>query len=196
MNTPVVTPGADTTNPGGVLGLNIGAANTLQVNLSLSALESVGKSRTLSNPKILTMDNEAATIQQGTDIPYTTQSDKGSQTEFKKATLSLGVTPKITPEGYVQLKVLATNDTPGATTPKGDVAINTMSLTTNALVKNGETLVLGGIYTTGATESEAGVPLLNKIPLLGWLFKTKTQTGPNVKELLIFITPTIASQPM
>ncbi|MCG2710226.1 MAG: type IV pilus secretin PilQ [Thermodesulfovibrionales bacterium] len=191
----VNTPLAGVTGPGGVLGLSLGSASTVQVNLSLSALESVGKSRTLSNPKILTLDNKEANIEQGTAIPYTIQTDKGPQTDFKMATLGLTVTPTITPEGNVQIHVKATNNTPGATTPTADIAINTMSLTTNALVKNGETLVLGGIYKTSTTESETGIPLLSRIPILGWLFKTKTQTGPNVKELLILITPTIVTKP-
>ena len=73
--------------------------------------------------------------------------------------------------------------------------MDTKTINTNALVKNGETLVLGGIYTTSTTEGEEGIPLLSRIPILGWLFKTKTQSGPNVKELLIFITPTIVTRP-
>jgi len=194
VNTPVVTAGSSTTNPGGVLGLSLGNANTVQVNLSLSALESVGKSRRLSNPKIMTMDNEAATIQQGVSIPVQTVSAEGTKTEYVNATLSLGVTPKITPDGYVQMKINATNNALGILTPQG-YAIETKSVNTQALVKNGETLVIGGIYTTNTSEGEQGIPLLSKIPILGWLFKTKTQTGPNVTELLVFITPTIVTKP-
>jgi len=194
VNTPIVTAGSSTTNPGGVLGLSLGNANTVQVNLSLSALESVGKSRRLSNPKIMTMDNEAATIQQGVSIPVQTVSAEGTKTEYVNATLSLGVTPKITPDGYVQLKINATNNALGILTPQG-YAIETKTVNTQALVKNGDTLVIGGIYTTNTTEGEEGVPFLSKIPLLGWLFKTKTQTGPNVTELLVFITPTIVAKP-
>ncbi|HBR22512.1 MAG TPA: hypothetical protein DD713_08125 [Nitrospiraceae bacterium] len=194
VNTPIVTAGASTTNPGGVLGLSLGSANTIKVDLSLSALESVGKSKRLSNPKIMTMDNEAATIQQGVSIPVQTVSAEGTKTEYVNATLSLGVTPKITPDGYVQLKINATNNALGILTPQG-YAIETKSVNTQALVKNGDTLVVGGIYTTNTSEGETGIPLLGRIPLLGWLFKTKTQTGPNVTELLIFITPTIVTKP-
>lgn len=193
VNSPVVTPSTSGTNPGGVLGLTIGSANQVQVQLSLSALESIGKSKTLSNPRILTMDNEAATIQQGRSFFVQTVSQAGTQTEEKKATLSLNVTPKITPDGYVQLKVAATDDT--LEVVGANPVVNTKSLNTNALIKSGETLVLGGIYTTGVTEGETGVPLLSKVPVLGWLFKTKTQTGPNNKEMLIFITPTIVDRP-
>ena len=194
VNTPIVTAGSSATSPGGVLGLSLGSASTVQVNLSLSALESVGKSRRLSNPKIMTMDNEAATIQQGVSIPVQTVSAEGTKTEYVNATLSLGVTPRITPDGYVQLKINATNNALGILTPQG-YAIETKSVNTQALVKNGDTLVIGGIYTTNTSEGEEGIPLLRSIPLLGWLFKTKTQTGPNVTELLIFITPTIVTKP-
>lgn len=194
VNTPIVTAGASTTNPGGVLGLSLGSANTIKVDISLSALESVGKSKRLSNPKIMTMDNEAATIQQGVSIPVQTVSAEGTKTEYVNATLSLGVTPKITPDGYVQLKINATNNALGILTPQG-YAIETKSVNTQALVKNGDTLVVGGIYTTNTSEGETGIPLLGRIPGLGWLFKTKTQTGPNVTELLIFITPTIVTKP-
>jgi type IV pilus secretin PilQ/predicted competence protein len=192
VNTPILTAGASTTNPGGVLGLSLGSASTVQVNLSLSALESINKARTLSNPKILTLDNEAATISQGQTFFVQTTSAEGTKTEEKQATLSLAVTPKITPDGYVQLKVIATDNSLTSVTPP---VMDTKTLNTNALVKNGETLVLGGIYTTSTTEGEEGIPLLSRIPILGWLFKTKTQSGPNVKELLIFITPTIVTKP-
>jgi len=194
VNTPTVTAGPSTTNPGGVLGLTIGSANTATVSISLSALESIGKSKRLSNPKVMTMDNEAATIQQGVSIPVSTVSAEGTKTEYVNATLSLGVTPKVTPDGYVQMKINATNNALGILTPQG-YSIETKSVTTQALVKNGDTLVIGGIYTTNTTEGTEGVPLLSKIPLLGWLFKTKTQTGPNVTELLVFITPTIVTKP-
>lgn len=194
VNTPIATAGASTTNLGGVLGLSLGSATTVKVDLSLSALESIGKSRTLSNPKILTMDNETATIQQGQTFFVQTISDAGTKTEEKQATLSLTVTPKITPDGYIQLNIIATNDTLQPGTAGATAVINKESLTTKAIVKDGETLVLGGIYKTSTAETETGVPLLSKIPVLGWLFKTKTQTGPNVKEMLIFITPTIVTK--
>ncbi|MDP3048283.1 MAG: type IV pilus secretin PilQ [Thermodesulfovibrionales bacterium] len=195
VNTPILTAGASATNIGGVLGLSLGSATTIKVDLSLSALETIGKARTLSNPKILTMDNEAATIQQGQTFFVPTISAEGTKTEEKTATLSLTVTPKITPDGYIQLDIIATDDTLQSGTAGASAVINKKSLTTKAIVKNGETLVLGGIYKTSTTEAEAGVPLLSKIPVLGWLFKTKTQTGPNVTELLIFITPTIVTKP-
>lgn len=191
VNTPTFTAGPGATSPGGALNLNIGRANAINVSLSLSALESIGKSKTLSNPKILTMDNEPATIQQGRTFFIETVSQAGTQTQQQSATLSLNVTPKITPDGFVQLKVTATDNSLESVSPP---VVNTKSLNTQALVKNGETLVLGGIYTTDVTEGEKDVPFLSKVPGLGWLFKTKSQSGPNVKELLIFITPVIMPQ--
>ncbi len=194
VNTPTVNAGPATSNPGGTMNLTVGHANSLSVNMSLSALESIGKSKTLSNPKILTMDNESATIQQGTTFFIPTVSQSGTQTQSQTATLSLQVTPKITPDGYIQLKVNATDNSLQPGTAGATAVVNTKSLTTQALVKNGETLVLGGIYRTDESESSDRVPLLSKIPGLGWLFKTKNVNGPNISELLIFITPTIVRQ--
>ncbi|MGC2064561.1 MAG: type IV pilus secretin PilQ [Thermodesulfovibrionales bacterium] len=194
VNTPVLTTGPGTTTPGGALGMTVGAVNALKVDLSLSALESITKAKTLSSPKILTMDNEAATIQQGTTFYIPTVSQAGTTSTPVTATLSLNVTPKITPDGFVQLKVIATDNSLQPGTAGADAVVNTKSMTTQALVKNGETLVLGGIYRRDEATSEDGVPFLSKVPGLGWLFKTRSQTGPDVKELLIFITPTIVTQ--
>jgi type IV pilus assembly protein PilQ len=193
VNTPTDPAGSAASVPGGALGLTVGHANTLKVDLSLSALESIGKSKTLSNPKVMTMDNEKATIQQGSTFYIATVSQAGTQTQAQTATLSLEVTPKITPDGYVQLKVTATDNSLVSVNPP---VVDTKSMTTQALVKNGETLVLGGIYTSTKTENEDGVPLLSRIPGIGWLFKTKKLVGPTTKELLIFITPTVITQQM
>ncbi len=196
VNTPTVGAGPSTSNAGGAMNLTLGHANSMSVNLSLSALESIGKSKTLSNPKILTMDNEAATIQQGTTFFIPTISQAGTQTQSQTATLSLTVTPKIAPDGYIQLKVNATDNSLQPGTAGATAVVNTKSLTTQALVKNGETLVIGGIYRMDDSETSDAVPVLGRIPGLGWLFKTKNRIGPNIKELLIFITPVIVSKPM
>ncbi|MEJ2695316.1 MAG: type IV pilus secretin PilQ [Candidatus Sulfobium sp.] len=195
VNTPTVTGGPDQNSPGGTMGMTVGHANTLQVKLSLEALESIGKAKTLSNPKILTMDNESATIQQGKTffIPLTSQA--GPTTQTQQATLSLTVTPKIAPDGYVQLKVNATDNSLEPGTAGAQAVVDTKSLTTQALVSNGETLVLGGIYTNVETDSRDRVPLLGKIPVIGWLFKTDTKVE-SVSELLIFITPRIVKHEM
>lgn len=194
VNTPTTAAGPATSNPGGTVNMTIGNANTFNVNMSLSALETINKAKTLANPKILTIDNEAANIQQGTTFFIPTVSQAGTQSQPQSATLSLQVTPKITPDGYVQIKVQATNNSLEQGTAGASAVVDTQSLSTQALVKNGETLVLGGIYQKSTTEAENQVPLLNRLPILGWLFKTKQSSGPDVTELLIFITPTILTQ--
>jgi type IV pilus assembly protein PilQ len=194
VNTPTIPAGPTTTNPGGAINMTVGSANSVNVNLSLSALETISKAKTLANPKILTMDNEAATIQQGTTFFIPTVSQAGTQTQAQTATLSLTVTPKIAPDGYVQLKVVTTNNTLEPGTAGADAVVDTQSMTTQALVKNGETLVLGGIYQKDESEANTQVPFLGRIPGLGWLFRERTTLGPKVRELMIFITPTILSQ--
>jgi type IV pilus assembly protein PilQ len=140
------------------------------------------------------MDNEAATIQQGTTFFIPTVSQSGTSSQPQTATLSLNVTPKITPDGFVQLKIQATDNSLQQGTAGASAVVNTKSLTTQALVKNGETLVVGGIYRVDESETSDRVPLLGKVPGLGWLFKTKNKIGPNTQELLIFITPTIVER--
>jgi type IV pilus assembly protein PilQ len=194
VNTPTTPAGPTTDNKGGAINMTVGSANSVNVNLSLSALETISKAKTLANPKILTMDNEAATIQQGTTFFIPTVSQAGTQTQAQTATLSLTVTPKITPDGYVQLKVVTTNNTLEPGTAGADAVVDTQSMTTQALVKTGETLVLGGIYQRDESVADTQVPFLGRIPGLGWLFRERTTLGPKVKELMIFITPTILSQ--
>jgi type IV pilus secretin PilQ/predicted competence protein len=195
MATPVPSMGSSagsSASPAGGIRFDMGSASTISVNLALSALETINKSKTLSNPKILTLDNESAEIKQGRTFFVSTTSSEGTKTEEKSATLSLKVTPRIAPNEFVSLEIKATDDTLESVNPP---VVNTKSVETKALVKNGETLVIGGIYTNDLTEGEEGIPFLRKIPLLGWLFKSQSQTGPNVKELLIFITPIIVNSP-
>jgi type IV pilus assembly protein PilQ len=186
VNTPTSAAGAAASAAGGII--NIGYTETVQVNLSLEALESVGKTRSLANPRVLSLNKQSASIQQGVQIPYTVIEDGTAKTEFQSATLSLSVTPEIKPNDLIELTVTATNDTP--TQVGTQIGINTQSVTTKARVKNGETLVLGGIYTNTESEGEDRVPVLGEIPVLGWLFKTKS-VSDSPKELLIFITPNI-----
>ncbi len=184
VNTPVTPAGPAARVPGGVLA--IGYTETFSVNMSLEALESVSRVRKLANPRLITIDKQAATIKQGVQIPFSTVSSEGTKTEFQEATLELNVTPEIQPNGILKLVVTAKNDTPVAI---GDsTGINKQEIQTQALVKDGQTLVLGGIYTNTEQENVTGVPLLSKIPLLGWLFKTRSSTT-QPQELLIFITP-------
>lgn len=175
---------------GGALGLTLGSiTNTFTLDLQLSALEGTGQGKLLSNPKIVTLDNEKALIKQGRKIPYATTSAEGTKTEFVDAVLSLEVTPTITPGGAISMNIKVTKDEPGATTPAGPI-IEKKEANTSVLVRDGETIVIGGIMTSKKLEDTSGVPLLYKIPILGWLFK-KEAVKEETTELLIFITPRI-----
>jgi type IV pilus assembly protein PilQ len=165
--------------------------DNLRLDLSLTALESSGKGKIISSPKIVTTDNKEAVIEQGTQIPYTTVSASGTNVQFVDATLSLKVTPHITPDGRVSMKLEAKNDSqgdvaPGSLTP----SINKKKATTEVLIRDGETTVIGGILQITRTESRSGLPWLSKIPVLGYLFRHDINTSQN-RELLIFITPKI-----
>ncbi|HEX2721048.1 MAG TPA: type IV pilus secretin PilQ, partial [Candidatus Deferrimicrobium sp.] len=168
--------------------------DNLRLDLSLSALESSGKGKIISSPKVVTTDNKEATIEQGTQIPYSTVSASGTNVQFVDATLSLKVTPHITPDGRVSMKVDVKNDSqgdvaPGSTTP----SINKKKATTEVLIQDGDTTVIGGILQITRNESRAGLPWLSKIPVLGYLFRKDTNSVQN-RELLIFITPKILKQ--
>jgi len=167
--------------------------DNLRLDLSLSAMESSNKGRVISSPKVITIDNKEATIEQGTQIPYSTVSASGTNTQFIDATLSLKVTPHITPDGGVIMKLEAKNDSQGDVGASGQPAINKKKATTEVLIRDGETAVIGGILQITRKESEAAVPWLSKIPILGYLFRKDTTSSSN-RELLIFITPKILTQ--
>jgi type IV pilus assembly protein PilQ len=176
---------------GGVIS---GSAPYSTINLALSALEDIGDSKTLSNPRVLTLcpipgsPCEAATIQSGTQIPVSTTTAEGSTTEFINANLSLNVTPEIKPNDMIEIEVSVNKDEPVAV--GGETGIDTNSVQTKARVKNGETLVIGGIYENTKTNPKSGIPGLRKIPILGWLFG-KEEFSDGTDELLILITPRI-----
>ncbi|MDD5761650.1 MAG: type IV pilus secretin PilQ [bacterium] len=175
-------------------GINFGILrDNLRLDLSLSALEASGKGKIISSPKIVTMDNKEATIEQGTQIPYSTVSASGTNTQFIDATLSLKVTPHITPDGRVSMKLEAKNDSQGEAGADGKPAINKKKATTEVLIGDGETTVIGGILQINRSESRAGLPWLSKIPVLGYLFRKDANQTRN-RELLIFITPKILKQ--
>jgi len=204
-NNPIVTPtaynpgtGIGTGNVnlpghggGGVLGLVFTAANGKALSLELTASQIDGKSKSIASPRVLTADSTAATISAGTEIPYSTVSAAGTVVQFKPALLSLIVTPKITPDDKVNMKVTLTQDTVGAVFG-GIPSINTKKVDTQVLVENGGTLVIGGVYTQNENEAKNSVPLLADIPLLGWFFKNETRATEK-RELLVFITPKILS---
>ncbi|HEX9205010.1 MAG TPA: hypothetical protein VF853_03685, partial [Candidatus Deferrimicrobiaceae bacterium] len=129
-------------------------------------------------------------IEQGTQIPYSTVSASGTNVQFVDATLRLKVTPHITPDGRISMKVEAQNDSPGPAAPNGQLSINKKKATTEVLILDGETAVIGGILQVQRAESQSGLPWLSKIPVLGYLFRKDTNTASN-RELLIFITPKV-----
>jgi type IV pilus assembly protein PilQ len=163
------------------------AANRF-LNLELSALEADGKGKLVSSPRIVTADNNRATIEQGTEFPYQQATSSGATSvAFRTAALRLEVTPKITPEGNIILTLNITKDSRGETTAAG-VAINTKRISTQVLVENGGTVVIGGIFELNETENETKVPLLGDLPAVGNLFKSRQRTS-NKQEMLVFITP-------
>ncbi|WP_232020221.1 type IV pilus secretin PilQ family protein [Sulfuriflexus mobilis] len=166
--------------------------NLLQ--LELSALQEEGRGETISNPRVVTGNQKEAYIEQGTEIPYLEASSSGAATvSFKKAVLSLKVTPQITPDDRIIMDLTVTEDTLGALVPVGGgsvPSINTQEVTTQVLVDNGETVVLGGVYSRVQSERSERVPFFGDIPYVGFLFRNKAQTDDK-RELLIFVTPKI-----
>ncbi|WP_082579976.1 type IV pilus secretin PilQ [Pelomonas sp. Root1444] len=163
------------------------------LNLELSALESDGKGKVVSSPRVITADQVKALIEQGEELPYQVATASGATSiAFRKANLKLEVTPQITPEGSVILSVDVNKDSRGTLTPQG-YAINTKHVQTQVLVENGGTVVIGGIYTQDEGETINKVPLLGDVPVLGNLFKNKTRTTSKT-ELLIFLTPKVVSE--
>ena len=162
------------------------------LNLELQALESDGKGKIVSSPRVITADQTEALIEQGEEIPYNVATSSGATSvQFKKASLSLKVRPQITPEGNVILDVEANKDSRGANTDAGP-AIDTKHVKTLVLVENGGTVVLGGIFTQTDRDEVNKVPLLGDVPVLGNLFKNKSKIS-NKTELLIFITPKVVT---
>ncbi|OPY00271.1 MAG: Type IV pilus biogenesis and competence protein PilQ precursor [Syntrophorhabdus sp. PtaU1.Bin002] len=185
-------PAAVAEGSGGVLGIFIGsAADSLNVDVQLSALESDGKLKIISHPKIVTSDNKPAKINQGKQIPYQTVSQSGTQTQFADAVLGLEVTPQVTKDGNVRLKIKTTKDSADFDnlTVAGPT-IDKREAVTEIIIKDGETAVIGGIYESTENWSDSGVPFLNKIPLLRWLFDREYKKREK-SELLLFITPVI-----
>lgn len=163
------------------------------LNLELSALESDGKGKVVSSPRVITADQVKALIEQGEELPYQVATSSGATSiAFRKANLKLEVTPQITPEGSVILNVDVNKDSRGTLTPQG-YAINTKHVQTQVLVENGGTVVIGGIYTQDEGETVNKVPVLGDVPFVGNLFKNKTRTTSKT-ELLIFLTPKVVSE--
>ena len=182
-------------NGGGLVFVFGSAGGAANLNLRLSAAENSGTIKTISSPRVVTIDNVDATISQGISIPYSQTSAAGVTTTFVEARLELRVTPHVTQEGSIQMKVQATNNQPNPqlTGSNGQPSISRREARTEVLVKDGDTTVIGGIYTRRNSEAWNEVPVLSKIPILGWLFKKKAVTDDRT-ELLIFITPRIVNR--
>ncbi|UYG09660.1 type IV pilus secretin PilQ [Halomonas sp. M4R1S46] len=160
------------------------------LDLELRALESEGKSQTISQPRVITANQSTAVIKQGTEIPYQEAASSGATNiEFKEAVLSLEVTPQITPDNRIIMDLVINNDTVGELFG-GVPSIDTNEITTQVLVDNGQTVVLGGILTTEQVRSLFKTPFLGDLPVLGNLFRHTENTNDKV-ELLVFITPRI-----
>ena len=201
-----VVPGVDNrmnvslpvTSPAGRIGFQVASlVDGTILDLELSALESENKGEIIATPRITVANQQEAYIEQGTEIPYVQATSSGATSvEFKKAVLSLKVTPHITPDNRVILDLVVTQDTRGETvsTSTGPaVAIDTQEIKTQVLVENGETVVLGGIFQQLNTDDTSKVPLFGDLPVVGRLFK-KTSTVYQKRELLIFVTPKIVTE--
>ena len=187
VNLPVV-------NPAGSIGIGLLGSSYL-LNLELSAAQNEGRGEVISSPRVITANQKEATIMQGVEIPYQQSASSGATTtQFKKAVLSLKVTPLITPDKRVILDLDVSDDTVGQLVQSatgGTVpSINTREIITQVLVNDGQTVVLGGILETTKTKTADKVPYLGDIPVLGHLFKSTINVN-NKTELLIFITPKI-----
>lgn len=178
--------------PGGAMGISFGTlTSNISLDLRLNAAASAGLIKIVSTPKVATLNNKSAKITQGQQIPYTSSTSDKVETKFVEAALSLEVTPHINANGTIGMKIDAKNDSVGQATGGSTApAINKKQATTEMLLRDGETTVIGGIYVDSDNESDDGVPYLMDIPLLGRLFKSNLKTKVKT-ELLIFITPRI-----
>jgi type IV pilus assembly protein PilQ len=194
MSTISNLPGAGSSTGGLTLSI-FNAAATKTLTLELNASELDGTSKNIASPRVVTGDKTAATIESGVQVPYQQLGALGAITiAFKDAVLGLTVTPQITPDDRVSMKVAVHNDTVG-NIYSGVPSINMNKVETSVLVENGGTVVIGGVYTQDATDSVQQIPLLGDIPIIGWLFKSDTVTKAK-KELLVFITPKILKDSM
>ncbi|MCB9728759.1 MAG: type IV pilus secretin PilQ [Deltaproteobacteria bacterium] len=195
-NFAVNLPAAAGAGAGGALGLTLGSlGGAANLNLRLSAAEDTGQVKIISAPKILTIDGKKASIRQGVSIPISVVSANGVNTQFFNAELKLEVQTNTSPDGNIRLDLDITKNEPdfGQTSANGAPTIQKKEAHTSLLVRDGDTTVIGGIFTRNTGSSNAKVPFLSKIPILGWFFQNHRETD-NRSELLIFITPRIANR--
>ncbi|MFA5624186.1 MAG: type IV pilus secretin PilQ [Bradymonadales bacterium] len=195
-NFAVNLPASVGTGSGGAIGMTFGSiGGAINLNIRLSALEEKGFLKIVSSPRVMTLDNVAASIQQGTSIPISVVSAAGTNTVFFDAILSLNVTPHVTRDGNIFLKIKLTKNEPdfGNTGADGNPSILKKEAATELLIPDGDTTVIGGIYTRATSQSMKGIPFLSSIPFLGYFFRSTSETD-NRTELLIFITPRIVNR--
>ena len=173
-------------HPVGALGMTLARAADYVLNLELTALENEGGGEVLANPRVMTVDRKEAFIKQGVAIPYETVSQEGTSTELIDAVLELKVTPQITPSGEVMMELEITKNSPDT----GTGGIDKREVKTTVQVKDGETLVLGGIYEQTNGKNNFKIPFFGDLPGIGFLFRKK-EVNEDKRELLIFITPKI-----
>lgn len=175
------------------VGISLGSlTHAVNLDLLLRALEIEDKVKIISSPRILTLDNNMASITQGTAIPFATTSASGTMTQFVDASLKISVKPHVTADRRVIMDIIASNNSPKSVPGASGPGIDKNEATTRILVKDGETAVIGGIFVIEDGESTNGPPVLNKLPFIGWMFRNRI-TIHNRRELLIFITPRIIS---
>ncbi len=193
VNLPATLTAAPTSTVSLAVG-NVMANYNLDLKLSMGEVE--GYTKVLSSPKIITLDNQPAKIESGQQIPYqeTAGASGATSVSFKDATLSLEVTPHITNDNQVILKLKISKDSPDYShTVGGEPPINTNSVESTVILKNGQTIVIGGLMQQTTEKTVTGVPGLMRIPILGWLFKTKRIYNPQ-NELYIFVTPHVLNE--
>ncbi len=177
-------------SPGGTSGIGIlRQTGSAVLKAEITALESLGLGKTISNPKVFTLDNQVATIKQGEEVAYQSTGAEGADTSFKEATLNLTVTPSIVGDGNVLLEVSVTNDTVNRAFA-GDPGINKMEISTKLLIADGDIVVIGGIKKNKVFNTKSQTPGLGNVPVFGNLFKGKSKSD-SMDELLIFIAPRI-----
>lgn len=178
---------------GSTLGFRLGSVNDyFNLDLRLNYAENESLARIVSRPSITVLNNRSATILQGSKIPFLSSSSSGTSVQFQEAGISIAVTPQVTNDGAVLMKLNTASNEPGSASVGGNVIINVRQASTEMLVKSGRTAVLGGVFKVTEAKSENGVPGLKDIPVLGWLFKGQSKSTGR-EEMLIFITPYVLS---
>ena len=190
-DTPSLLVNLPATDPAGAVNFLIGKVGSYLLQLELSAMQREGRGEVISSPRVITSDQKEARIEVGKKIPYSTVSQDGTNVEFENATLSLTVTPAITPDDRIIMDLIVTKDEPDfSRVVDGTPTINTREIETRVLVDNGETVVLGGVYERTKIFAKEQVPWIGDVPVLGRLFKREAREDNN-SELLIFVTPKI-----